>query len=88
MTRPFNPRSAALAYRIWAYCTPRGWNCTVSEVAEELGEKTFTIKRICEVKNWTQRMRRVDRHVINNHGTLLAEVSDQWMFDNKMGVKL
>ena len=77
MARHFNPRAAALAYRIWAYCTPRGWNCTVREVADDLGESVWTVKKVVQDKKWHDRLAGVQRHSWDAHGSLMAEVDDQ-----------
>ena len=77
MTRRFNPRTAALAYRIWAYCAPRGWNCTVGEVAEELGERMHVVRQVCIQKKWNERLAGVSVNAIDRHGSLMAEVDEQ-----------
>jgi hypothetical protein len=51
------PESEALAYRIWAYCEPRGWDVTRSEIAEALGESWHRINRVTVVKGWNRRLR-------------------------------
>ena len=77
MTRRFNPRTAALAYRIWAYCTPRGWNCTAREVAEELGERMHVVRQVCIHKKWNERLAGVSVNAIDRHGSLMVEVDEQ-----------
>ena len=57
MTVP-SPATQALAYRIWAYCTPREWDCTVVEIAEALGEPMQRINQICRHRRWNHRLRR------------------------------
>ena len=52
-----NPKSEALAYRIWAYASPLGWDCTVKDIAEELGESWQRVNRVCQLKGWQGRMR-------------------------------
>jgi len=51
------PRSKALAYRIWAYCQPREWNCTYGEIADALGESPKRIGSIVHHKGWASRLR-------------------------------
>lgn len=51
------PKAEALAYRIWAYCEPRGWDCLVTEVADALGDAMPAVRRVCGLKGWTPRMR-------------------------------
>lgn len=53
-----NPKSEALAFRIWAYASPLGWDCTINDIAEELDEKVRRVGRICQNKGWLSRLRR------------------------------
>lgn len=50
-------RSEALAYRIWAYCEPREWDCTVREVSDALGVSAKRVASIAHHKGWTERLR-------------------------------
>jgi hypothetical protein len=52
-----NVKTEALAYRIWGYATPLGWNCTSAEVADSLGETPARIRRVSQLKKWTSRFR-------------------------------
>jgi hypothetical protein len=61
MTAAFNPRSAALAFRIWRYAEPLGWDCTVAEIADELRESTQTVNNICWRRGWNRKLRTVTR---------------------------
>jgi hypothetical protein len=56
------PRSEALAFRIWAYCEPRGWDVTSPEIAEALGEPMPRVRLVCAMKGWTIRLRASQRH--------------------------
>ena len=58
MTVP-SPATQALAFRIWAYCTPREWDCTVVEIAEALGESTPRVSATCQHRGWNQRLRKL-----------------------------
>jgi hypothetical protein len=51
------PRSEALAFRIWQYCEPLGWDCTSTEVADVLGVSVWTVSNICKSKGWSERLR-------------------------------
>lgn len=51
------PRTKALAYRIWAYGEPRGWDCDTVEIAEALGESEKTVRQVCVVAGWNTRLR-------------------------------
>ncbi len=52
------PRTMALAYRIWAYATPREWDVSVKEVAEALGVSWQHVNLICAKRGWNARMRK------------------------------
>jgi hypothetical protein len=52
------PRTMALAYRIWAYATPREWDCTYTELAEHFRVHPSTIVQIAKAKGWLHRIRR------------------------------
>lgn len=56
-TGRLSPRSATLAYRIWAIATPRGWDLTLRELADELGESFDRVRSICMHKGWSGRLR-------------------------------
>ena len=58
------PRSEALAYRIWAYANPLGWDCTVPEIAEAVGVKPQSVSMLLFNKGWKSRTRtmRTDRN--------------------------
>jgi hypothetical protein len=54
-----NSKTAAIAYRIWAYASPKGWDVSVRQIADELQESPHTIVMILRYKKWTDRVRRV-----------------------------
>lgn len=51
------PRTHAIAYRMWGYCEPRGWNCTFNEVAEHLGVSPRVASSIAIIFKWSDRFR-------------------------------
>lgn len=57
MGRLTNPKSEVLAFYIWAYASPLGWDCTVKDIAEELGESWQRVRRVCTIKGWSGRLR-------------------------------
>lgn len=57
-----NPRANYIAYRIWAYATPREWNVTIYEISDEIDENWRTICNICIHKGWLGRLRQVSAH--------------------------
>ena len=56
-TAQLSPRSSALAYRIWAVANPRGWDLTLRELADELGESFDRVRSICMHAGWAGRLR-------------------------------
>jgi hypothetical protein len=55
-----SPQSMALAYRIWAYASPRGWNVTAHEVADALNVSWQRVNRIAQIKGWQGRFRKAE----------------------------
>lgn len=53
------PRTAALAYRIWAYASPRGWDVTIPEIAEALDVSWRHVSGALQRKGWNSRVRHV-----------------------------
>lgn len=51
------PRQQALAFRIWQYCQPLGWNVTTIELANALEQSRYTIHSILRAKGWSNRVR-------------------------------
>ena len=51
-------KQMALAYRIWAYCEPRAWDCTIPEVAEALDTTHARIRSRLQHSGWLDRVRR------------------------------
>lgn len=53
------PRTMRLAFQIWAYATPREWNVTIAELAEELRESPHAVRAVLQHKGWLSRVRHV-----------------------------
>jgi len=53
----FNPRTEALALRIYSHCDPLGWDCTHGDVAEALGVSLQRVMGVCRSKDWSHRLR-------------------------------
>jgi len=73
------PRNMALAYRIWAYCTPREWDCLAAEVAEALDADVKSVASICRARGWNQRMRTskigFDPTISNSNATVTIDAA-------------
>ena len=53
-----SPYTEALAFRIWQYANPRGWDCTVGEIAEALDMHPSPVGRVCAMRGWHVRLRK------------------------------
>lgn len=69
-----SPRSEALAYRIWAYANPLGWDCTLAELADALDAKFASVRVVVSTKGWAGRLRAegVDKSFYRVHGFSLG----------------
>ncbi|MCF7725757.1 hypothetical protein [Sulfitobacter sp. M22] len=58
------PRGHAIAFRIWQFCRPLGWDCTRREIADALGLHVGTVAHVVAAKGWDGRLRTpsVQRH--------------------------
>lgn len=52
-----NPRTETLAYRIWGDCRTNGWFRTFDEIAEALNVDPGRIRRVAQLKGWSNRFR-------------------------------
>lgn len=52
-----SPRTEALAYRIWAYAEPRGWDVSINDIADALDVTVRRCGKVCATKGWTSRLR-------------------------------
>ncbi len=62
-----SPKSEALAYRIWAYCEPRGWNVTPREIGDEIGICASHVVQLLWRKGWHTRVRADSRKARTQH---------------------
>lgn len=51
------PRSEAIAFRAWQVANRMGWDCTIAEVAAEIGYDYRRLGNIMAAKGWTNRFR-------------------------------
>lgn len=56
------PRTEAIAFRLWAFASPRGWDCTPLEAADALGEPWRSIAVAIRCKGWATRFRTTQHH--------------------------
>lgn len=83
MTAPLrSPRAMALAYRIWGYASPRGWNVTADELADALDETPQQIGVTVRRMGWANRLRaseavaKRDQRATGPRSYLMAEVRE------------
>lgn len=65
--RMFSPPIEALAYRLWGWAQPRGWNCSLMEAAEALDEPVVKVARVAALKGWKSRFRATEREIRRSH---------------------
>lgn len=51
------PRHERIAYQIHAVASVAGWNMTLDEVAEAVGESRHVVRAIIRQKKWHDRLR-------------------------------
>ena len=51
------PRTEAIAYRIYWHCDFWGWNRTIREIAESLGEPYHDVRAAIRAKKWSGRVK-------------------------------
>lgn len=52
-----NPKTTALAFRIWQYAHPMGWDVTLKETADALGVSWMTVRNVAARRGWANRFR-------------------------------
>jgi hypothetical protein len=52
------PRAQALAFRIWQYAEPKGWDVSESDISGALGEPAARIRAVIGHKGWGERLRK------------------------------
>lgn len=52
-----SPRTETIAYRIWGYAKPIGWDCTSTDIADALDLTAASVRRVIHLKGWGNRVR-------------------------------
>jgi hypothetical protein len=52
-----SPKSEALAFRIWAYAEPKGWDVLLADVASDLNVSIAQVRWVVTAKRWNSRFR-------------------------------
>jgi len=52
-----SPSSEALAFRIWAYAHPKGWDVLLADVAKDLNVSIAQVRWVVTAKRWKSRFR-------------------------------
>ena len=53
----FGPKSEAVAFRIWQYCSEREWNVSADDIAADLEIAPTSVGRVIRQKGWYGRLR-------------------------------
>ena len=56
-----SPKSEALAFRIWAYAEPKGWDVLLADVASDLNVDVVRVRWVVGAKQWSGRFRGLSR---------------------------
>jgi hypothetical protein len=68
----------ALAFRIWQYANPLGWDVTAGDVADELRSTPQMVGIVCRAKGWGSRLRRTEQQrnggAIGSYSFMAGEV--------------
>jgi hypothetical protein len=51
------PRRQAITFRIWSHAESVGWDITVRDLANAIGENLYTVRNIVVQKGWRDRLR-------------------------------
>lgn len=54
------PRSEAIAFRAWQVASRMEWDCTIAEVADEIGVSPSRLASIAALRGWSGRFRASD----------------------------
>jgi hypothetical protein len=52
-----DPKTEAVAFRIWQYAKPQGWNVTISDIASALDLNRRRVRATLAIKGWSTRVR-------------------------------
>lgn len=52
-----NVKLEVLAFRIYQYAHPKGWDCLMSDVADALNVSLSSVRYVSTVKGWNSRFR-------------------------------
>jgi hypothetical protein len=65
-------KSEAIAFRIWAFCQPIGWDADNTTIAAALGESDHRCRAVIHRKGWTRRIRQsqIDDNRFGHRGAL------------------
>ena len=66
-----SPSTLALRFRIWAIANPMGWNMTLVEVADALGEDVRRVVGVARYAGWLPRFRTTRRRVFDDYSDLV-----------------
>lgn len=71
-----SPSSRALAFRMWRAAEPRGWDMTLAELADEIGEPIGRVRRVAQLSRWLTRFRSTLTDPANYAGISQAQDDD------------
>jgi hypothetical protein len=79
------PRRQAIAFRIWSHAESVGWDITVRELADAIGEKSFTVRNIVVEKGWHGRLRAKSHKMVPMNFYDIRSIAMHFEFDEMEG---
>jgi hypothetical protein len=80
-------KTEARAFRIWAFCQPRGWDVTAIEIAEATGLAERQVLRTIELKGWGGRIRQ-RRRTFTSKNTIVALATPNRISEDRLPILL
>lgn len=59
-----NPKTEAVAFRIWRVCSECDWDMTPGEIATAIGESPQVVGAVLQAKGWDRRVRAGSSQII------------------------
>ena len=66
--------TATLAFRVWAAAEAIGWNITIADLAEQMGESVDRVRRIVQLRGWRTKFRSAQTD--SPHAAMIRHVDD------------
>ena len=61
MTEKLSPKMELVAFKVWAYCEPKAWDCHLSDIARDIEEPRTRVLTACRARGWLDRLRKKEK---------------------------